>query len=136
MLGQETRERIIKARERGVTVAELSRCYGVSEQSIYKLLARFRETGSVAARTHTRGRKPKLSALELKQIDETLQKTPDITLKELREELQLPIQVSRLSQIVREKLGYTYKKRWFTPANKTDPMYSLSGNAGWKKSVR
>lgn len=133
MLGQETRQRIIQARERGVRVAELSKCYGVSEQSIYKLLARYRTTGSVAVQTHTRGRKSTIGETELRRIDQTIQKTPDITLKELREELQLPIQVSRLSQIVREKLGYTYKKRWFTPANRTDPMYSLNGNAGWRK---
>lgn len=133
MLGQEARQRIIQARERGVTVAELSRCYGVSEQSIYKLLARYRTTGDVSARTYTRGRKSTLGEKEMQQIDEVLQKTPDITLKELREKLQLPIQVSRLSQIVRQKLGYTYKKRWSTPANKTDQMYNLSGNAGRKK---
>lgn len=51
MLGQEARQRIIQARERGVTVSELSKCYGVSEQSIYKLLARYRTTGDVSART-------------------------------------------------------------------------------------
>lgn len=132
-MGQETRERIIQARERGVRVAELSRCYGVSEQSIYKLLSKYRATGSVAVQTHTRGRKSTIGETELQQIDQTIQRTPDITLKELREELQLPIQVSRLSQIVRKKLGYTYKKRWFTPANRTDQMCSLSGNAGWRK---
>ena len=109
MMGQEVREQIMDARNRGVTVAELSRCYGVSERSIYELQALYRKTGSVAAQTHKRGRKAKISPEQIQAIDEALQKVPDLTLNELKEQLHLPIQVSRLSQIVR-KLGYTYKK--------------------------
>lgn len=131
-MGQEVRERIIEARKRGMTVAELSKCYGVSGRSIFKLQALYRATGSISPRTHTRGRKSTVDAKMLEQIDQTIKKTPDITLGELREKLHLPIQVSRLSQIVREKLGYTYKKRWFTPVSKTDRMCKPNEDAGWR----
>lgn len=136
MMGQEVRERIIEARKRGITVSELSKSYGVSGRSIFKLQALYRATGSIAPRTHTRGRKSTIDTEMLKQIDQTIQKTPDITLEELREKLRLPIQVSRLSQIVREKLGYTYKKRWFTPVSKTGQMCRPNENAGWRRLLR
>ena len=129
-MGREVRERIMEARNRGVTVAELSKCYGVSERNIYKLQARYRATGSVVPQTDKRGRKAKISAEQLQQLDETLQEAPDLTLAELREKLDLPIQISRLSQIIRQKLGYTYKKRWFTPQSKNDRMCKASENNG------
>lgn len=134
MLGKEVRERIIEARKRRVTVAELSKCYGVSERSIYELQALYRATGNIAPRTHTRGRKSSVDAEMLQRIDEAIQKAPDITLEELREKLRLPVRVSRLSQIVREKLGYTDKKRWFTPASKTDRTCKPNERSGWRKS--
>lgn len=133
VLGKEVRERIVQARERGVTVAALSKCYGVSERSIFKLQELYRATGSIAPRIHTRGRKAVVDAEMLQRIDKTIQEVPDITLRELREKLHLPIQVSRLSQIVREKLGYTYKKRWFTPVSKIDQMCKSRESAGWRK---
>lgn len=136
MLGKEVRERIIQARERGVTVEALSKCYGVSERSIFKLQMLYRTTGSIAPRTHTRGRKSSMDAETLQRIDEAIQKAPDITLGELREKLRLPVRVSRLSQIVRKKLGYTYKKRWFTPVSKTDRMCKPNESAGWRKSPK
>jgi hypothetical protein len=72
----------------------------------------------------------------LERIEKTIQKTPDITLGELREKLHLPIQVSRLSQIVREKLGYTYKKRRYTPVSKTDRTCKPNEDVGWKELLR
>lgn len=84
MMEQEVRERIIEARKRGMTVAELSKTYGGSERSIFKLQAIYRATGGIAPRTHTRGRKSSVDAEMLQRIDQTIQETPDITLGELR----------------------------------------------------
>lgn len=110
MMGKEVREQIISARKRGISVSELSRIYGVSRRSIYKLQELYRRTGDVTPQTHTRGSKSKIDEQTLEQINQVLQQQPDITLKELREMLDLPITTSQLSNILRKKLGYPAKK--------------------------
>lgn len=67
MMGKELREQIIADRERGVTVAELSRIYGVSMRSICKLQAQYRRTGDVTPQTHTRGSKSKIDEQTLEK---------------------------------------------------------------------
>ena len=57
------------------------------------------------------GRKPKLSEEDLKRVDKAIQAQPDITFGELITNLELDISESRLGRIVREKLGYSRKKK-------------------------
>jgi len=78
---------------------------------VYRIVKQYRETGSVEVRTSLRGRKAKLSQEEINQVNAALQKQPDITLGELVEQLHLHISPSRLGRIVREKLGYSFKKK-------------------------
>ncbi len=78
---------------------------------MYKLAAQMRETGSVDLRTSRCGRKPKLSFEDIEHVDKTIQDQPDITLGEVIEKLHLDISESRLGRIVREKLGYSLKKK-------------------------
>ena len=85
--------------------------YGVSEREVYKLAAQMRETGSVEPRTGNCGRKPKLSEEDLERVDKAIQAQPDITFGELIRNLELDISESRLGRIVREKLGYSLKKK-------------------------
>lgn len=110
MMGKEVREQIISARKRGISVSELSRIYGVSRRSIYKLQELYRRTGDVTPQTHTRGSKSKIDEQTLEQINQVLQQQPDITLKELREMLDLPITTSQLGRVLRKKLGLPCKK--------------------------
>lgn len=110
MIGKEVREQIIADRERGVTLAELSRIYGVSMRSICKLQAQYRRTGDVTPQTHTRGSKSKIDEQTLERINQVLQEQPDITLKDLRETLDLPITTSQLGRMLRKKLGIPCKK--------------------------
>lgn len=131
MYGKELREKIIEARERGLTVKEIARVNGVSVRMIYRLSQLYRETGSVSARKGTtHGPKPVLNESGLKQIEALLQKKPDITMEELREELHIPLSTSHLSRIVHQKLGYRFKKRWYMPVNKTDRTCRSNGNTG------
>ncbi len=111
MLHNESREFLVKMYERTHDAAETARTFGISQGQVYRIVEQYRETGSVAVRTSQRGRKPKLSQEELRKTNETLQKQPDITLGELIEQLHLNISESRLSRIVREKLGYSFKKK-------------------------
>ena len=89
----------------------IAQAYGVSEREVYKLAAQMRETGSVEPRTGNCGRKPKLSEEDLKRVDKAIQAQPDITFGELIRNLELDISESRLGRIVREKLGYSLKKK-------------------------
>ena len=112
MIHYEVRKNIIRAWERGISVKELERVYGYGKTAIYTLIAQNKKTGSVAPRLSTRGRKSTIGEEDLRRIDTLIKERPDITLNEMIEELALSLSESRMSRIVREKLGYTYKKRW------------------------
>ena len=111
MLSNETRKRLVAGYERSHDAKMIAQAYGVSEREVYKLAAQMRETGSVELRTGSCGRKLKLSEEELKRVDEAIQAQPDITFGELIINLKLDISESRLGRIVREKLGYSRKKK-------------------------
>lgn len=114
MIHKEVRERIVAARKRGLSVKEIQYAYGYGKTSIYSLLKQERETGSIEPKLHTRGAKSRLSLEDHDRIRATINEKPDITLEELKQVLCLPLSISQLSRIVRGKLGYTYKKRWYT----------------------
>ena len=133
MLSQEQRETIIAARGRGNTVATISKVIGVSERSIYKLLRQVRETGNCKARLSTRGRKPKLDAAGLEALDRLIQSEPDITLCEMQVRIGVGLSIAQLDRIVREKLGYSFKKRWSTPVNENAKTYSPNVRTGRRK---
>ena len=111
MLSNETRKRLVSGYERTHNAKMIAQAYGVSEREVYKLAAQMRETGSVEVQTGNCGRKPKLSEEDLKRVDGAIQTQPDITLGELITNLELDISESRLGRIVREKLGYSRKKK-------------------------
>lgn len=79
MLSNETRRRLVAGYERTRNAKEVAECYGVTEREVYKLAAQMRETGSVDLQTHWCGRKPKLTAEDLKRVDQKIQEQPDIT---------------------------------------------------------
>jgi len=111
MLSNETRRRLVEGFARLHDATIIAQAYGVKEWEVYHLAKQMRETGSVDLRTNQRGRKPKLSSQDLESVDEAIQEQPDITLGELIERLELNISESRLGRIVREKLGYSLKKK-------------------------
>ncbi len=111
MLSNETRRRLVAGYERTHDAKLIAQAYGVSEREVYKLAAQMRETGSVEVRTGNCGRKPKLTEEDLERVDKAIQAQPDITFGELIASLNLDISESRLGRIVREKLGYSLKKK-------------------------
>ena len=110
MIHIEVRKKIVAARKRGIKIAEISRAYQVSESAVNRLLRLERDTGSILPRTNLRGRKPSLSGIQLDEMRKLIIAHPDITLEEIRESMGLTIKKSRISVIVREKLGFRYKK--------------------------
>ena len=111
MLNNETRALLVDAYQRHGNAELVASMFAVAPRTVYRLVAQMRDTGSVALRTSQRGRKPKLSDDQLRQIDELIQQKPDITLLDIQEELNLDCSESTLSRAVRFKLGYSLKRK-------------------------
>jgi len=87
-------------------------------------------TGSVELKTSTRGRKSKLSEKDLNQISALIIEKPDITLQEIKDELKLDCDISVLCRAIRHKLGFTRKKKVYTPLKEISPKYKPSEKNG------
>ena len=109
-LSNDLRTRILKARQRGETIEQIAREKEVSVSAIVRLLRLHRETGSHEARPLNNGRKPMLSQETLQLIKERIERQPDITLKELKQELSLPVSEAALCKTINNKLGLVRKK--------------------------
>ena len=83
------RVRVLDERDGGAEVRETAEAFGVSESWIWKLLRRRRETGAIDPKPHP-GRTPTWPA-HAERIRAEVERTPDATLSELRERLNLPI---------------------------------------------
>lgn len=134
MLSNETRKRMVEGYERTHDAKMIAQAYGVSEREVYKLAAQMQETGSVDLRMSNCGRKPKLSAEDMERVDKAIQEQPDITFGELIEKLNLNISESRLGRIVREKLGYSRKKKVIHASEQERPR--CAEKAGRMERVR
>lgn len=115
-LSNDLRLRIIDAWERKEgTWAELAERFGVGVATVDRLVARYRRTGSVAPTEQKNGPDPKLGDAELVIVRELLESEPDLTRPELREELAektgTVVSVATIGRVVRERLGWTRKKR-------------------------
>jgi transposase len=109
-LSKDLRERIIAAKEEGASHARLAKELRVSISAITRLLALYRETGSVEARPRKAGRKPRLNEEMLQKISGRIKEQPDITLRELIEEFSLPVSVPALCNTINRKLKVRPKK--------------------------
>jgi transposase len=110
-LSNDLRKRIIDAKLRGDTEDKIASDKDVSKSTVTKLWSLYRTTESYSPRPNPNGRKPRLSEEQLEQIKKTIEERPDTTLKELIDEFCLAISIAALSQIVRFKLGFVYKKK-------------------------
>ena len=78
------REKILRAYDsRQGSQRTLARLFGVSEYFIRTLLKRRRETGSIAPKPHSGGRKPNLDESAQNHLIHLVAKNPDATLDEL-----------------------------------------------------
>jgi transposase len=85
---------------------------------VKKLLQQRKRTGQIAPRHHYSGRKPIIVAAHHRRLQSLLSQKPDLTLKELREAVELKCSLPAIHYAL-EGLGLTYKKRHSEPANKT-----------------
>ena len=122
MLHIETKKQLLEAHKRGIPVKEIVKSYATPKSTVYRLLKQEQERGTVIPRTHMRGRKPSYSTEELAAIKELIDKQCDITAEEIKEKLKLDLCLSSIRTIIREKLGYRYKKRRYMPVSENGPM--------------
>ena len=116
ILTNDERNRIVEAYQRMGKARILAQAYNVSERTVFRLVAQKKNTGSVELQTSKRGRKPKISENDLKKITETIIEEPDITLQEIIDKLHLECKIPSICKIIRRKLGFTRKKKVYTPA--------------------
>jgi putative transposase len=109
-LSKDLRKRILAAKEEGASHAKIAREMRVSVSAITRLLALYRETGSLDARPRKAGRKPRLDEQMLQKIAERIKAQPDITLRGLIEEFSLPVSAQALCNTINQKLGLCRKR--------------------------
>lgn len=109
-LSKDIRKRIIAAKERGVSHAQIAQDLQVSVSAITRLLFLYRNSGNFEPRALNNGRKPRLDEKTLQRIKERIESRPDISLQELIEELSLPVSAPALCKTINNKLGLRRKK--------------------------
>ena len=72
----------------------------------------------------------KISENDLKKITETIIEEPDITLQEIIDKLHLECKIPSICKIIRHKLGFTRKKKVYTPPKEISPKYKPSEKNG------
>jgi transposase len=100
----ETRKEIIAAHKRGAQVADICKVFGVKPRRVYALIQQERETGDITPKTYLRGRKPKVTPEQIEQMRQLLIADPDITVREMKEALALPLSLSTIRVIINKKL--------------------------------
>ncbi len=110
MLHNEARELLVEGYEATHDAKGIAKAYSVSKWMVYRLAEQKRKTGSVALRTSQRGRKPVLTTEDKEAIRRCIDEAPDITIEEIREELNLPASYSTVERAIRA-MGYTLKKK-------------------------
>lgn len=133
------RERILGAYDQGEgTREDIANRFRVSLGMVKKLIQQRKHTGEIGARYHRCGRKPLIVEAHRKQMRVLLGKKPDMTLAELRENLQLECTLQAIHYAL-AAMGMTYKKRLSARANKivlTSPGRGAPGGGGKEASTR
>lgn len=117
MIPIEVRKIIIEDREKGIAVSEISRVMGVSESAIRSITKKYEERKHLEG--NYPGRQPKITSEQKEAIIKLVEKRPDITIKEIIEELKLPIKKSRVSKILRDEKMFFKKEAGTRKRTKT-----------------
>jgi transposase len=110
MVSKELRKLISEGGKAGIGVNDMAQAFQVGRSTIYDLLAREAESGSMSPRTDKCGRPSAVDEAGMARMKELIEKQPDITLEEIKKEMGLGISVSAIWRKVHNKLGFNYKK--------------------------
>lgn len=110
MLSNDTREKLVSSFFHFGKSADVAEAFKVSRSYVYKLATQMKETGSVDSLVHQRGRKRILTQANLDDIRNLLEKHPDLTIYEIKDQLSLPCSRETVRRAVKE-LKITFKKK-------------------------
>jgi transposase len=131
---KDLRLRVLQAVDRGLSRKEVSDLFGVSLSTIKRYVRRRRKGEDLEPKPST-GRKRRIlaTAEEKRALWEQLEENDDATLErhcELWEERRgVRVSLATMSRAIREKLGWTLKKRRWVPPSETNRRGMLSGSA-------
>jgi len=103
------RERVLADCDRGLTTRIVATKYSVSESWVRRLKQRRRLTGETTPRVADPGPAPSGEAYG-ERLRAAIAQTPDATLAELRQQLQLTVALSTLGRAI-DALGLSVKKK-------------------------
>lgn len=113
------RERILKAYDKGgVTRQEVAERFDVSLGMVKKLIQQRKRIGDISAQNFRSGAKPKITQEHRQILRELIGKKPDMTLEELKAQLQVDCTIQALHYVLAD-MGMSYKKRLSEHPNKT-----------------
>ena len=121
---KDLRLRVLEAVDRGVPRKEVADLFGVSLSTIKRYVKRRKEGEDLEPRPST-GRKRRILASdeEKRALWEQLEQNDEVTLKhhcELWEQRRaVRVSIATMSRAIREKLGWTLKKRRWVPPSET-----------------
>jgi len=118
-LSKDLRERIIKKHQKNNKPSQIQSELEIKSLSaIYSIIKQYGETGSIEPRPLNNGRPPKITPQNIEDMKAAVLKQPDITLEELKEQLELPICVSRICRILNKDLELPRKKNSISQKSK------------------
>ena len=131
---KDLRVRAVSAVERGMPRSEVVEAFSISLTTLKRWI-RMRREGKDLSPGFSTGRKRRILATleERKALWSQLQENDDATLErhcELWERRTgVAVSVSTMSRAIRQKLGWTYKKRRWVPPSETNKREVLSGSS-------
>lgn len=131
---KDLRVRAVAAVERGIPRREVVQTFSISLTTLKRWLGMSRAGKDLSPGVSTGRRRRILATLEEKKaLWRQLEENDDATLErhcELWEErTSTRVSISTMSRAIREKLGWSYKKRRWRPPNATKRREVLSGSA-------
>jgi transposase len=132
---KDLRVKVLDAVDRGLPRREIPNLFGVSLSTIKRYLKRRREGEDLQPRRST-GRKRRILATseQKRALWEQLEENDEATLErhcELWEKEQgVKVSIATMSRAIRQKLGWTLKKRRWVPPNETKRREVL-GESAW-----
>lgn len=117
MVSIEIRKLMVKNRRKGMTIKKIAEVFDVCEMTVIRILKREAETGSVEPSYEGCGRNSEMTPEKLEELKKLVNEQPDITLEEIRETMNLSMKKSQISNILRNKLGFRFKKKRYMLQN-------------------
>ncbi len=131
---QDLRKRVLAACDAGHGTKAVADLFEVSTAWVRRLKQRRRERGTIEPLPPRHGRIPKFTEADLQRLGKLVEQSPDATLKELQQRLELDVTTASICRRLKQ-LRLTFKKKSCTRPNRTALMSSNSVDNGTDSST-